>query len=502
MISFRSAWLTLKIGGVCALLSGGLVATGWAAGAQPNLIIINIDDLGYGEIGPFNGRNRTPELDQMAKEGRKLTSYYAAPVCSPSRAALMTGCYPKRVLPIPGVLFPGAEIGLNPADRTIAEVLKAAGYVTAAIGKWHLGDQRPFLPTSRGFDTYFGLPYSNDMGPAAEGVKSNRGVPLREATAVKATAAKALPATEQGTGMRTEQPPLPLVENSQVVGRVRGEEQVQLARRYTERAVSFVRERRERPFFLYLAHNAVHFPLYPRDEFMGRSGHGLLGDWIQEIDWSVGQILAALRAEKLDTNTLVLFTSDNGGPLQQGGINTPLRGGKGTTFEGGIRVPAIVWWPGKIPAGTASGAIISMMDVLPTFAGLAKASGLKDRRWDGVDQWPIFAGEPKSAPRESIYFYRGLVLEAVRSGPWKLHLASGELFHLGDDIGEARNVAPEQAGEVQRLRAFAAAMSGDLGLDGVGPGCHPLGRFAHPEPLIARDGTVRADAVGAVKRFP
>ncbi|MSU49585.1 MAG: arylsulfatase [Opitutus sp.] len=483
------------------LLVGGAPAS-FAASARPNLIIINIDDLGYAEIGPFGGRNRTPELDRMAKEGRKLTSYYAAPVCSPSRASLMTGCYPKRVLPIPGVLFPGAEVGLSPTDPTIAEVLKGAGYATAAIGKWHLGDQLPFLPTRRGFDSYLGVPYSNDMGPAEDGIKSSRGAPLPQAKAGKAVATKALPAEERGTGIRGAQPPSPLLENEKVIGRMRAEDQLQLVRRYTERAVAVIREKRDRPFFLYLAHNAVHFPHYPSDKFMGGSGHGLLGDWVQEIDWSVGQVLAALREAKLDGNTLVLFTSDNGGPVNQGAVNTPLRGSKGSTFEGGMRVPTLVWWPGKIPAGSASDAIASMMDVLPTFAGLAGATLPKDRKIDGVDQWPIFVGNPAKPPRDTLHYFRGLTLEAVRSGPWKLHLAKGELHHLGNDISEAHDVAGQHADEVKRLRAIAAAMAGDLGVDGVGPGCHALGRFANPQPLIALDGAVRADAVGATKRFP
>ncbi len=467
---------------------------------RPNLIIINIDDLGYAEIGPFGGRNKTPELDRMAREGRKLTSHYAAPVCSPSRAALMTGSYPKRALPIPHVLFPAGAIGLHPAERTIAEVLQDAGYATAMVGKWHLGDQRAFLPTQQGFETYFGLPYSNDMGPVADGIKSNRGAPLPapKGDAVKKKAAQPGDAGIPGNA----QPPLPLLENDQVVGRIRVEEHLQLTRRYTERAVSIIREKRTKPFFLYLAHNAVHFPLYPRDEFMGKSGNGLLGDWVQEVDWSVGRVLAAVREAGLERNTLVLFTSDNGGPLQQGAINTPLRGGKASTFEGGVRVATIAWWPGRIPAGTATAAMTSMMDVLPTFARLAGAALPADRKLDGVDVWPVLAGDPAQAPRETFHYFRGLALEAVRSGPWKLHLAKGELYHLGEDIAEAKNVAAQHPAEVKRLGALAEAMRGDLGLEGVGPGCRPLGRVAEPQPLIALDGTVRADAVGAQKSFP
>ncbi|MDP3069070.1 MAG: sulfatase [Opitutaceae bacterium] len=480
-----------------ALLSASVAAASDAP--RPNLIVINIDDLGYGEIGPFGGRNRTPELDRMAREGRKLTSHYAAPVCTPSRAALMTGSHAKRALPVPHVLFPGAAIGLNPAERTVAEVLKDAGYATAAVGKWHLGDQAVFLPTRQGFDSFFGLPYSNDMGPAAEGVKSNRGAPLPQP---KAGAKKAAVNEDDGSGIRGAQPPLPLMENDKVIARVRVEEHIQLTRRFTERAVTFVQEKRERPFFLYLAHSAVHFPLYPRDEFMGQSGHGLLGDWVQEVDWSVGQVLAAVRSAGLAEKTLVLFTSDNGGPLNQGAVNGALRGGKGSTWEGGMRVCTIAWWPGKIPAGTATAAMTSMMDVLPTFARLAGATLPADCKLDGVDVWPVLAGDPATPPRDTFHYFRGLVLEAVRSGPWKLHLAKGELYHLGDDLGESRDVAAAHAEQVQRLRAIAETMRGDLGLDGVGPGCRPAGRVENPQPLIAHDGTVRADAVGKVARLP
>ncbi len=472
-----------------------------AAAPRPNLIIINIDDLGYAEIGPFGGRNKTPELDRMAREGRKLTSHYAAPVCSPSRAALMTGSYAKRALPTPHVLFPAGAVGLNPAERTVAEVLRDAGYATAMVGKWHLGDQPEFLPTRQGFDSYLGLPYSNDMGPPADGTKSDRGQPLPQPKA--AVKAKAAAAASDETGLKgNAQPPLALLENDKVIGRVRADEQVQITRRFTERAVAFIREKRDRPFFLYLAHNAVHFPRYPRDEFVGKSGHGLLGDWVQEIDWSVGQVLGALRASGLAEKTLVLFTSDNGGPVNQGAVNTPLRAGKGSTWEGGMRVCTLAWWPGQIPAGTATDAMTSMMDVLPTFARLAGAPVPADRKIDGVDVWPVLAGDPARAPRNEFFYFNGLVLEAVRSGPWKLRLADSQLFHLGDDLAEARNVAEQNPAEVRRLRALAETMRGDLGLEGIGPGCRPLGRVANPQPLIASDGTVRADAVGKVTKLP
>lgn len=481
---------------------------------KPNLIIINTDDLGYADTGPFGSNNRTPHLDRMAKEGRRLTSHYAAPVCSPSRAALMTGSYAKRALPIPGVLFPAAAVGLNPNEITVAEVLKEAGYATACIGKWHLGDQPEFLPNRQGFDYYFGLPYSNDMGTGTDGSKSNPGKPMPTEQEVAAKAAKSKGQNDE-TGMKGfGQPPLPLVENGKVIARVRAAEQFDLTRQYTERAVKFIRERRDRPFFLYLPQTAVHFPLYPSKNFMGKSPNGLVGDWAEEVDWSVGQILDAVRALG-GSNTLVLFTSDNGGPVNHGANNKPLRGTKGQTFEGGIRTCTIAWWPGRIPAGTSTDAITSMMDVLPTFARLAGGKVPADRKIDGVDIWPVLAGNPARPPRDQFFYYRGLTLEAVRSGPWKLHLALAgtgpgkkkgsaqpQLFNLVDDIGETTNVAAQNPDVVRRLQALANSMKDDLALDGVGRGCRPLGRVSHPQPLIAHDGTVRADAIGATKHFP
>lgn len=488
----------------------GLVAAVAAEGERPNLIIINIDDLGYGEISPFGGRIATPELDRMAAEGRKLTSHYAAPVCSPSRAALMTGCYPKRVLPVPHVLFPAGAVGLTTEARTLAEVLRDGGYATAMIGKWHLGDQAPFLPTQRGFERYYGLPYSNDMGSGSDGVKHDlvTGQPAPKAESggkagkAPAAKAKASPPVDDETGMRGNQPPLALLEGDKVVARVRIPEQVDLMRRYTERAVAYIREPRDKPFFLYLAHNAVHFPRYPRSEYVGRSGHGLLGDWIREMDWSVGQVLAALRASGLDRRTLVIFTSDNGGPVQQGAVNRPLRGSKGTTWEGGMRVPTLAWWPGKVPAGTETAAITSMMDVLPTFAALARVRLEGRQRIDGVDLGPLLAGDPAVPPRNTFFYFNGLKLEAVRHGGWKLHLGSGQLYNLVSDVAESQDVAATNPDVVTRLRAIAEPMRADLGWEGVGPGCLPLARVAKPQPLIAADGTVRADAVRELRSLP
>lgn len=467
---------------VLAIFVAGRLA---AADPKPNFIVINIDDLGYADIGPFGSKlNRTPNLDRMAKGGRKLTSFYAAPVCSPSRAALMTGCYPKRALPIPHVLFPANDVGLHPDEVTVAEVLKGAGYATAIVGKWHLGDQPEFLPNRQGFDLYFGLPYSNDMGPAEDGVKSDLGKPLPK---------------PKGLG----QPPLPLLRNGTVVKRVLPDDQQSLVEIYTTEATQFIAANREKPFFLYLAHNAVHFPIYPGQKWAGKSPHGLFSDWVEEMDWGVGKVLESVREHGLAERTLVIFTSDNGGTPRS--VHAPLRGNKGTTFEGGVRVPTIAWWPGKIPAGTAMDAILGMFDVLPTFAALAGARPPAGRKMDGVDVTPHLVGakDAKTA-HEAFYYYRGLKLEAVRHSDWKLQVASpakkadpkdapfqARLYNLKTDVSESKDVAAANPEVVRRLEGLVAAMRDDLGLDGVGPGCRPLGKVKDARPLIDFDGKVR-----------
>ncbi len=463
---------------------------------RPNLVIINIDDLGYGDIGPFGSTlNRTPNFDRMAKEGRRLTTFYGAPVCSPSRAALMTGCYPKRALPIPHVLFPANPIGLSSSEVTVAEVLKSIGYATCIVGKWHLGDQPEMLPTRQGFDQWFGLPYSNDMGPAADGVKSSFGDPL--------------PAES-----KNPQPPLPLMRQETVAQRVYAVDQTRLVARYTEEALRFIRTHKSERFFLYLAHNAVHFPYYPGDSFRGKSANGIYGDWVEEVDWSVGEVLNALRTAGLAEKTFVLFTSDNGGTPRA--VNRPLRGFKGSTWEGGMREPTIAWWPGKVPAGTSNDAISGMFDVLPTFAALAGAAIPSDRKLDGADLRSVLLGDANApGPHEVFYYFRGLELEAVRDREWKLVLpvavanaagnakakgkAKGDakatkaalLFHLKTDIGESKDVAAQHPEVVARLEKLVETMKDDLGTTGFGPGCRPLGKVENPQPLIGHDGKVR-----------
>lgn len=473
-----------------------------AALAQPNIILINIDDLGYADIGPFGSKNATPHLDRMAKEGMRLTSHYAAPVCSPSRAAMMTGCYPKRVLPTPHVLFPAGAVGLNPDEVTVAEVLKKQGYATACIGKWHLGDQPEFLPTAQGFDHYYGIPYSNDMGTAAEGSKSNPGSPLPDPNA-KAKNKKAPPANDE-TGLKgNAQPPLPMLDDHNVVERVKAAEQHTMTRRYTERAVKYIRQHQNEPFFLYLPHSAVHFPLYPHQDYLGKSGMGLLGDWVREVDWSAGQILDTLRELKLDTNTLVIFTSDNGGAINHGAVNTPLRGSKGSTLEGGIRVCTLAWWPGRIYPDTSTDAITGHIDWLPTLAALAGGKTPSDRQIDGKDISPLLLSKKGATGHDVFHYYRGFDLEAVRSGAWKLHLAKTELYNLRTDIGEAKNIAAEHPDQVARLQALAEVMKADLGdKTATAPGVRPLGRVANPLPLIGHDGKVRPGFDALAKTLP
>ncbi len=446
---------------------------------KPNFVVINIDDLGYADIEPFGSKlNRTPNLDRMAKEGRKLTSFYAAPVCSPSRAALMTGCYAKRSLPIPHVLYPADGIGLSPSEITLAEVLKSAGYATAIIGKWHLGDQPEWLPNAQGFDLHFGLPYSNDMGPVADGVNSDLG--------------KLLPKQD-----KKKQPPLPLLRNGKVVKRVLPDDQQSLVEIYTDEAVKFIKEKKGAPFFLYLPHNAVHFPIYPGKKWAGKSPNGIYSDWVEEVDWSVGRILDTLRENGLAEKTLVIFTSDNGGT--QRGSNFPLRGYKGSALEGGMRVPTIAWWPGKIPAGTETDAITAMFDVMPTLAALSGAKLPADRKLDGVNIWPQLVGPSDAKPaHETFYYYYGLILNAVRDGDWKLQIAQGnkavagegftpQLYNLKSDIGEKQDVSVANPEILAKLQALIAAMKDDLGVNDKGPGCRELAHKPDAKPLIPRD---------------
>ena len=364
----------------------------------PNFIIVYADDLGYADIGTFStltgaSRPRTPHLDRMAAEGIRLTSFYVAQaVCSASRAALLTGAYSNRV-GIQGALNHTAQYGLNPDEMTIAEVLKQRGYATAIYGKWHLGHQKPFLPLQHGFDEYYGLPYSNDMWPRHPQQKNFF-------------------------------PDLPLIEGNDVVKL--DPDQSQLTTSYTDRAVSFIERHRTTPFFLYVPHTMPHVPLFVSRASTGNANGGLYGEVIAEIDRSVGRILEAVKKANLDNDTLVIFTSDNGPWMSYGnhaGSPGPFRESKGTSFEGGVRVPFVARWPGRIPKGAVGRLPAMTIDLLPTLAKLAGAPVPAERIIDGRDMWALMAGRPDApAPHDALYFYWGGELHAVRSGRWKLHL--------------------------------------------------------------------------------
>ena len=413
---------------------------------KPNFILVFCDDLGYADIGPFGAKDHsTPALDKMAKEGMKLSDFYSTcPVCTPSRASLMTGCYPRRVnMHVDEknlcVLFPGAKKGLNPNEITVAEILKEQGYVTKCIGKWHLGDHPKFMPTNHGFDSYYGIPYSNDM---------NR-----------------------------KEIPLPLVRDLEVI-----EDSVQrdetITEKYTTEAVNFIKENSNKPFFLYLPHTAVHLPLVPGKRFKNTSSNGPYGDWVNEVDWSMGELFKTIKELGIDENTLVLFTSDNGSAREKQGSNLPLRGRKGRTDEGGMRVPCVVRWPRKIPPNTKSSAITSTLDILPTFAAIAGAHPPKDRIIDGKNIWPILSGKNNNHPRDAFFYYQMDQLQAVRSGKWKLTLAMESkkrnwgkpegkkelaLYDLKNDIHEDNNVAESNPQIVKKLQSFAESARKDLG---------------------------------------
>jgi arylsulfatase A-like enzyme len=428
------------------LLAALLAAT--ATARPPNVVVIFIDDMGYGDIGPFGAtKQRTPHLDRMAKEGMKLTSFYATPVCSVSRAQMMTGCYGARIS-VPGVYFPGQSVGLNPSEVTVAEWLKEKGYATQMVGKWHLGDQPEFLPTRQGFDHYYGIPYSNDM--------------------LKKSA-------------ETKVPVVPVLRDEKVAELMDGEGQRRMVELYTKEAVDFIGRHKDQPFYLYFAHNAVHTPIWPGAAFAGKSQNGRFGDWVEEVDWSVGQVLDALRTQGLDKNSIVVFTSDNGPWLTKGtdgGSAGPLRGGKGSTWEGGVRVPTLAWWPGRIPAGSVNDAVAATIDLLPTFVSLAGGTVPATPVIDGRDITPILLGQSKESAREAHYYFASYDLQAVRQGRWKLALspqsdglgknaaktAAGlRLYDLDAEIGEQTDVAAQHPEVVAKLKALADKMAAEIG---------------------------------------
>ena len=427
-----------------------------AAAEKPNFVVIFIDDMGYGDIEPFGSTtNKTPHLTRMAAEGRKLTSFYvASPVCTPSRAALMTGCYPQRVGLARGsghaVLFPGDPHGLHPNEVTIAETLKHAGYATGCFGKWHLGDQPQFLPTSQGFDAYFGIPYSNDMWPQLK---------------------------------RFQCPDLPVVRDTQVVDLVKDmDDQATLCRRFTEEATRFIRDHQDQPFFVYLPHAFVHNPRKASPRFMAE-GKDVEQAQVEEVDWSVGEVLKSIREAGIAEKTLVLFTSDNG--AARGLSSGPLRGGKGSAYEGGHREPTLVWWPGKVPAATSCDEIATAMDLHPTFAKLAGVSPPVDRTIDGKDISPLLFGHPNAVtPHDRFFYQQGGQLAGVRSGSWKLLVRGGALYNLKDDLGEKHNVANSNPEVVKRLQAMLSDFRADIKEHSRPVGVAPNSRTLVPRPGV------------------
>jgi arylsulfatase A len=431
------------------------------ATAAPNVVIIFADDLGYGDLGCYGHPTiRTPNLDRMAAEGMKFTSFYsAAEVCTPSRAALLTGRLPLRTgmcSDTRRVLFPDSAGGLQTTEVSLAKALKAKGYATTCVGKWHLGHLPEYSPMKHGFDSFFGLPYVNDMDRVPDKGPKGRAAFF---------------------GPKIEYWNVPLMRGDKIIERPA--DQHTLTKRYTEEAVKFIREKKDKPFFLYLAHIMPHVPLFASKDFEGKSARGIYGDVVEELDWSVGEVLKALREEKIDKNTLVVFTSDNGPWLQfneHGGSAGPLRDGKGSTWEGGMREPAIAWWPGTVPAGVTTQEMASTMDLYVTAIKLAGGAVPDDRPIDGYDITPLLTGKGKS-PRDTMYFYRGTKLFAVRHGPWKAHFltqaAYGSkdapvdhdpplLYHLGRDPGEKTDVAKDNAEVVKRLKDIVATHRKDM----------------------------------------
>lgn len=447
---------------ICLIVSlaAGWFSSGPAVAETPNVVIIFADDQGYADVGCFGATGfETPNLDRMANEGTKFTNFYVAQaVCGASRAALLTGNYPNRI-GLLGAPSHATKRGIHEREMTIAELLKQRDYRTAIFGKWHLGHHRPFLPLQNGFDEYYGLPYSNDMWPYHPTSKAF--------------------------------PELPMYEGNEIVDHdVNAEDQTHLTSSYTKRAVDFIDKSAGEPFFLYVAHSMPHVPLFCEPEFEGASEQGAYGDIIQEIDWSVGEILQALERNGIADDTLVIYTSDNGPWLSYGnhaGSAGPLREGKGTAWEGGVREPCIMRWPNRIPAGRDCGEMMMTIDILPTLAAITETQ-LPDHKIDGLNVLPVLLGEPDAqSPHEALFYYYGTELRAVRKGDWKLvfphryrslkgepgndgmpgpyqQLQCGlELYNLRTDVGERSDVASEHPEVVKQLQALAESIREELG---------------------------------------
>jgi arylsulfatase A len=456
-------------------LAHGLISAA-DEGRPPNIVLIYVDDLGYGDLGCYGSeKNDTPHIDHLAAGGMRFTDYYSASsVCTPSRAALLAGCYPGRIgfeTFGPGgrswVLFPGMAEGIHADERLLPELLREKGYATCHVGKWHLGDQPEHLPTRHGFDSYYGVPYSNDMAIMPRRPKS---------------------------------PPMPLLRNETVVQEQPA--QAPLIERYTEEAVSFLHASGNRPFFLYLAHLHVHLPHYVMEPFASASRNGRYGAAVAAVDWSTGVVMAELRRLGLAENTVVIFASDNGSRVDQhGGSNGPLRGTKGQTWEGGMRVPCIVSWPGRVRPGAVCRDMVTALDFYPTLAALAGHDLGSLPIHDGLDVLPLWEGrEGATSPHEHFFYYKRGELQAVRSGNWKLRHAFDagprtdpdrlELYDLEADLGETQDVADGYPDVVERLTKAISGMRqtlGDARLGIEGRECRPPAIVTDPKPLTTFD---------------
>jgi arylsulfatase A len=445
MLRFLLRYFTVVLGLAYVL---GVHASAFSAERPPNIVVIFADDLGYGDLSCYGHPTiRTPELDRMAREGMRFTQFYsAAEVCTPSRAGLLTGRLPPRsgMCGKRRVAFPNTKGGLPADEITVAELLKSRGYATACIGKWHLGHLPEYLPTRNGFDTFFGLPYSNDMDRTADATPGHRAIAEPKVAFFH----------------------VPLMRNEEIIERPA--DQHTLTERYTDEAVKFIHEHRDQPFFLYLPHTMPHVPLFASEKYAGKSARGIYGDVVEELDANIGRLLQTLREEKLAENTLVLFTSDNGPWLTQSELGCSaglLRDGKGSTWEGGMREPALVWWPGTVPAGVVSHELACTTDLFATAAALSGAEMPTDRPYDSYDLSPLLRGAGKS-PRESMFYYRGFDLMAVRVGPWKAHYRTQpgygggptehqrpQLFNLMVDPSEKYDVGAQHADVLKRIAA-------------------------------------------------
>jgi len=436
---------------------------------KTNVILINCDDLGYGDLGCYGSAvNKTPAIDRLARGGTRFTDFYmASPVCSPSRAAMMTGCYPPRIgfgeFDGRVVLFPGQGIGLNRNETTIAKIFLDNGYRTKIIGKWHCGDQPEFLPHNYGFEEYYGLPYSNDMGRQA------------------------------GKPNAMNEVPLPLIKNSEVIQQQ--PDQRALTERYTEQALEFIERNAGAPFFLYFAHMHTHLPLYAAERFVSESGNGDYGACVASVDWSVECLLHKLDEKNLADDTIIIFTSDNGSRGDNGASNAPLRGTKQFTWEGGQRVPCIFRWPGKIPAERICNEIFTAMDFLPTLAAMCGIEHKPEKIIDGMDLSETVLGLRSSVKRETFFYYKQNDLEAVRHNDWKLHVLKQRepvklLFNLKDDISESNNLYCERldvAAELERLLDECRSELGDAASGIAGAGARECERVENPKPLTTYD---------------